>query len=40
MDARTCSGEGTFSEQECNTRNGFRLFIDEIRASGCKLLEN
>ena len=22
MDARTCSGEGTFPEQECKTRNG------------------
>ena len=40
MDARTCSGEGSFPEQECKTRNGFRLFIDEIRASGGKLLEN
>ena len=40
MDARTCSGAGTFPEQECNTRNGFRLSPAEIRASGGKLLEN
>ena len=39
-DARTCSGQGRYPEQECNTSNGFRLFSDEILVSGCKLLEN
>ena len=38
MDARIYSGQHTFPEQECNTRNGFGLFPDQIRASGGKLL--
>ncbi len=40
MDARIYSGYVLCPEQECNTRNGFRLFTDEIRASRYKLLEN
>ena len=40
MDARIDSGYVLGPEQECNTRNGFRLSPDEIWASGYKLLEN